>query len=861
LAERANLSADTISKVERGVYLAPHQATLDLLAEALELSEAERAQWKRAVRSMRRPVTADEEAPSDGTSLEASLAEVSLPPATRLPLPPALPPLIGREQEVLAISTLLQRPAVRLLTLTGSAGVGKTRLALEMAVTLRATFTEGVQFVSLATLLDPELVLSTIAEQLGLRERANQSVLSRLVTVLQEQQLLLVLDNFEQVISAAPRLAELLAACPRLKLLVTSREVLHLRAEQQFEVPPLALPALPRPIAHQTLDLEALGATPAVRLFLQRVQAALPDFQLTASNAPLIAKICLRLDGLPLALELAAPRLKLLSPQALLAHLEGRFPILTGGARDLPERQRTMEATMAWSYELLTPAEQALFRRLAVFVGGWTLEAARQVCPAAGEVGLDLVEGLGSLLDKSLLLRKPDSDGEMRSRLLYVLREFGAAQLAETGELEATREAHATFFLALAEQANSQLDGATQKTWLDRLEQEHDNLRAALNYWLERAEQTGQPEAAECALRLCLALAQFWIDRYHHREAYPFLERALARRVGVDVEVQVRTLGLGTLQLLVLDEVERAEALAQEALVLSRQGGVSQDRAFALLHLGWCAHRKDQYAQAVACFEEAAALSQGREDAGWRGTYLWNLADLLLIRGEYERAQMLVEECLVVFRRLGDLRQTGRVLALLGWALFVSQQDLSRADSLAEEGLAVLREGGVTGFIAKELHRLAVMRRHQGKLAEARALLEEGLAFGTGRWAQRDLFPLQIELAHVLEQAGELATAQARYQEQRAFLPGTVYQHHIAVYLEGWAALEAALGRPGGAAQLWGAAEALREVIGAPMYPVNQAEYAPLIAAARVHLGEAPFATAWAGGRHLTPAQALPSRG
>jgi predicted ATPase len=363
------------------------------------------------------------------------------------------------------------------------------------------------------------------------------------------------------------------------KLLVTSREVLHLRAEHQFVTPPLALPTL------QQSDSSALEENPAVQLFLQHAQAVQQAFRLTPGNAAIIAEICRRLEGIPLAIELAAPRLKLLSPQALLARLEGRLQVLTGGARDLPERQRTMRATIAWSYELLSPSEQALFRRVSVFVEGWTLEAAERVCQGAGAPERDILENLGSLLDKSLVSQEPGSSGETRFKMLYVLREFGLEQLDADGEATATREAHAAYYLALAEEAHPQQDRAESKGGRGGLVPEHDNLRAALNWWLEHAEQARAPEAAERALRLWWAMSPFWIASCY-REGYANVQRVLAVRAGVAEPVQVKALLYAASVLRAVDEVEQAQALAQEALALARQTGDIPGIAFALLHLG-----------------------------------------------------------------------------------------------------------------------------------------------------------------------------------------------------------------------------------------------------------------------------------
>ncbi|HEY6408686.1 MAG TPA: NB-ARC domain-containing protein, partial [Ktedonobacteraceae bacterium] len=410
-------------------------------------------------------------------------------------LPVPLTALIGREQEVRAICDLMRHPEVRLFTITGTGGVGKTRLALEVARVLRADFTDGTCFVPLAPVSDPARVMAAIAQALGLWEAAELPLEEQVHAALRDRHLLLLLDNFEQVVEGASQLVSLLASCPRLSMLVTSRATLHLSGEHEFPVPPLAVPDLTQMPSPETLTQRA-----SVRLFVLRTQAIQPAFQLTPANARAIAEICVRLDGLPLAIELAAARSKLLPPQALLRRLSHRLEVLTGGAQDLPARQQTLRNTIQWSYDLLTEEEQRLFRWLSIFVGGWTLEAAEAVCQAGqegGEQDSSVLEGIASLLDKSLVQQTEREGEEPRLVMLETLREFGLECLERQGELEAAQQAHVRYYLEFVEQAEPHLLGPEQLLWFERLEQELDNLRAIL-----QAAITGDAEVREIALRL-----------------------------------------------------------------------------------------------------------------------------------------------------------------------------------------------------------------------------------------------------------------------------------------------------------------------------------------------------------------------
>ena len=432
--------------------------------------------------------------------------------------PPHLPiqptPFIGREKEVDAAHHLFLREDVRLVTLTGPGGVGKTRMALHVAEQLRAHFADGVCFVSLAPISDPDLVIPTIAQTLGLWEAGERSLLEQLQVFLRERQVLLLLDNFEQVVRAAMHVANLLTICSHLKVLVTSREVLHVRAEREFPVPTLSLPDPKR-----LPDLVALSQYEAVALFIQRAQAARPEFQVTNANAPVVAEICVRLDGLPLAVELAATRIKLLPLRALLTRLGQRLQLLTSSARDVPAHQQTLRNTIQWSYDLLDAQEQQLFCRLSVFVSGCTLEAVEAISAALGNATLPVLDGVVSLIDKNLLQQTAQEGEEIRLLMLETIREYGWEALAERQEREAIQAAHAAYYLALAEEAERALGGPQHLLWLDRLGREYDNLRAALHWLrLQGSRVEGGGEAAEQALRLETALSWFWIMRGYQND-------------------------------------------------------------------------------------------------------------------------------------------------------------------------------------------------------------------------------------------------------------------------------------------------------------------------------------------------------
>ena len=762
-------------------------------------------------------------------------------------LPVQLTSLIGREQEVAAVCHLLQRQEVRLLTLTGPGGSGKTRLGLQVAAELSDRFADGVYFVNLAPLSDPELIVPTIAQTLGLKEAAGQPLLDLVSAWLREKEVLLLLDNFEQVVEAAVEVATLLTRCPKLNVVVTSRAALHVQGEHEFAVPPLSLPetkSLP--------GLVALSQYEAVTLFIARAQAVKPEFQVTNANAPAVAEICVRLDGLPLAIELAAARSKVLPPLALLARLGQRFTLLTSGAQDIPARQQTLRNTIAWSYDLLDAGEQRLFRRLSVFVGGATQEAIEVLYTTLGDEPGLVLDGISSLIDKSLLRQTEQEAKEPRFVMLETMREYGRDALVAHGEMEATRQAHAAYYLALGEAAEQEWEAPQESVWFVRLKQEHDNLRAAMGWLLERRE-------AEMSLRLGAALWWFWRECGTYHEGWTFLERALEGSEEVAGPLRAKALLAAGNLAGSLGHYERGEALCQESLALYRAIGDTKGIGTAVFHLAEIVYFRGDLAAARLRFEESLVLARAVGDKSLVAWALNGMAMVAIAQGEYARARQLVEECLALFRTLGSKKGIAESLLWLAETMF-SQGELVRAHAVAEESLALNREIGNRSGEAYVLPTLAEITFFQGDTTTARLLLEKSCALWREVGNEAQIAWTLSMLAKVIAAQGDLAAAQTVYEESLNREKGVMYLDRPPA-LEGLAAVVAAQGEPVWAARLWGAAEAQREVYSLPLRPVYRADSEQAVAAARTQLGEQSFAAAWAEGRSMTPEQVLAARG
>jgi predicted ATPase/serine/threonine protein kinase len=803
-AELEQIVSRALAKGRAQRYQSVSEMTQDLRALRQELefkaklkSTVQRSDGSAALSSM---PAAQSSNPAQARSI--SIQPGTAPPEVKKNIPAQPTPLIGREEELALVQQLLCRNDVRLLTLTGAGGAGKTRLGVEAASNLLDEFPGGVVFVALASITAPELVTSAIAQTFGIKQSGGVPLIEALKQTLRGKRQLLVMDNFEQVLPAARLVSELLTACPELKFLVTSRAPLHLRGEREFEVPPLALPDL-----SESTSVEALSQYAAIALFVERATAIQPEFTLTNENARAVAEVCIRLDGLPLAIELVAARLKLLSPADILTRLGDSLALLTGGAKDLPARQQTMRKTISWSYDMLGRSEKRLFRRLSVFVGGCTLSAVEAVC--GDELGLDVLDGLASLVDKSMLRQKEQLKTEKRFKMLETIREFGHEQLLASGGAEALQRRHALFFLDLVERAEPLLTGPEQVVWLERLESEHNNLRAALRWAADCAEK-------EVGLRMATAMYRFWEVRGHQSEGRDWLVQLLKDNHGASNPVRARAfLRAGGLE---RDHgnYEQALLLFQNGLALYQELGDKWGVAATLNGLGDRAHQQGNYEEALARYRAALVLFKEIGNQQAVSYVLNNLGNVTRDQGDYERASEIHEEALALFRNLGDKRALATSLFNLG-ELAQYKGDYEHAAELQNESLSLKREVGDKRGIMFSLTNLGDIARYQEDYARAAKLYEESLALCRELGDKRGV-------TFCLEGLAEVACTQNAFKR---------------------------------AAQLFGAAEVLREAIGAPLPSVERADYERNVKAARAGLDEETFTDLWAEGREMNLEQAI----
>jgi predicted ATPase/class 3 adenylate cyclase len=721
---------------------------------------------------------------------------------TNLPIQPT--PLIGREREVAFVRDRLGQDDVRLLTLTGPGGVGKTRLALQIAGEVVDDFSDGVFFVDLASVRDASLVVARVAQALGVEEVGGQPLRERLKVYLRDKELLLLLDNFEQVVAAAPLVGELLSGCADLKIMITSREVLHLRGENDVLVSPLALPdpkQLPTPAE--------LSQYPAVELFILRAQDARPDFAVTEENASAIAQICMRLDGLPLALELAAARIKLFTPRALLVHLEQHLATLRGGARDLPVRQQTLHDTIGWSFDLLDAGEQVLFRHLAVFVGGCTIQAIEGVCYEAGTSSSNMLDALTALIDKSLLRQTEGPDDTLRFTMLEIIRAYALARLNMSDEADALKRRHMTYYLALAECAALEVTGPDQQAWLNRLEHDHDNVQAALQWALDQRE-------LEAALQLCRALWKFWQCHSHYGVGRRWMDAVLAMSRGLRLAV----------------------------------------RAQVLCGAGWLAFSQNDNAQATALFEESLALARELQDCANIAMALHGVGEMAQLRGEYSQARALYNESLILFRELGDTVEIAWSLDHLA-ALASEQGDYTQALALGEESLALFRQIRHTWGIAVALRHLAQVAYAQGDLAQAKVRYQEVWTLLQDLGDKAGLAWTLSSLGEIAALQKDLADAASLFRESLTLAKELRDSEGIAFCLGRLAELAVAQERFEQAARLFGAAERLLASHDTRLAPAEQTQWAHSVAALRTQIDESSFAAAWDAGRAMSLEQAI----
>ena len=762
-------------------------------------------------------------------------------PPTNLPEP--LTSFVGREREQAEVAALLD--GHRLVTLIGAGGVGKTRLAQRVAASAIANYPDGVWLIELSSLADPGLVAPAVGAVLGLKEQPHRGPLETLAEALRAKRLLLVLDNAEHLLAACTALVEaVLRQCPQVAWLATSRERLAVPGEQSYGVPSLSLPD---PSAAATP--ESLVHADAVRLLCERARLHQPRFAITADNAASLAAICRRLDGLPLAIELAAARLRNLSAKDLERRLDGRFALLVGGGPTLPARQQTLRTAIDWSHDLLDDAQRTLLARLAVFAGGFSPDAAERVCAGDGLDGDRVLDLLASLADKSLVIVE-ERGGDTRYGLLDSIRDYAAERLDARGETARFRARHFERFLALAREAEPTLTGKDQLASLERLDAEHDNLRAAL------AHAVAAGDDAPAALGLVTAISRFWFVRGHVAEARAWLARVLALPDGAGTAIRGKALNWAGVFAWKQRDYAASRERYEEALAIRRALGDRGGVGAVLSNLGLLAFEQGDYASALDLHEQSLAIDRELGDRWGVAVSLMHLGEIAATHGDVARARAYDEESLAIFRELGDRAHVANALRHLG-TMSLRQGDAIAAHALCDESLAICRELGDRSGIAWALDGLGAAARQQGDLGTSGRLHEEALTMFREMGDRKGIAQTLCCLGRVAADAGDPGTARPLLRESVAMFQAVGERSAIAASVEPLAAVLAASGAPSQAARLWGAMARVRETIAAPLEAGERASRERDVAAVRASLGNAAFESAWQEGRAMTMDEAI----
>lgn len=824
-AESIGCSLATLQKIEGGARR-PSGQIAHLLADLLGIASDEREAFivfARAGRADTGSTPLDHKAASNGSGMNAPWRAISL---NRTNLPVVLTALIGRGQEEGEACAHLLSPKTRLLSLIGAPGVGKTRLALQVASDVAEHFEDGVYFIDLAAVVDPDMVLPTIARTLGLKEAGELPVEGTLQEHVRERKLLLVLDNFEQVLDAAPALVNMMQASPWLKVLVTSREALHVRGERRFSLVPLAVPDHSlyaqgkegKP--SRSLTPATLAAYPSVELFTERAQAVSSEFELTQENAGEVAAICSALEGLPLAIELAAARAGHFSPAEIYAALGSGRNLPLRGARDAPARQRTLKNAFSWSYGLLDPSEQKLFRRLSVFVHGCTLEAVESVCNAAADLGTPVAEAIMSLVEKSLVVRS-HMEGVTRFTMLETIREYALDELEANQEEPHTRQQHAYYCSSLVDEAETYLGGPEQTAWLNKLGADHDNVRAALNWLL--ADGAGDEALVRMSLQISADMARFWFLRGYLTEGREWLGATLRNAEpllngGDDspVELYVRALDMAGRLAWAQGDYPTAQSLWESGLARNQALGDRQRSAHLLNGLAQLALDRLSYQEAISLYQEGLSLARQVDDKPLIAKTLNNIANVYRNMMDYPAARQCYEDSLLLFREIGD--KTSIVVPLNNLGLVsMDMEDSTAARRYLEEALHLCRELDQKNGLAFALSFLGQLEVRESDFGRAAYIYSEALSL-----------------------AGDLGAKSV-----------------LANCIEGVASIQEGLGRPLEAAWLWGNAAALREAMDLPLPLPGRPRYERSIASARAHADSPAFDAAWAEGRTAIVEEAL----